>query len=131
MGSYTDPGAGTCGENGQDAKHHRHCLFCSLISDKDYTKVLWEDQVCMIIKDKFPKAQHHFLVISKRHIAGAWALRPCVIEGEIVGNESNPRADSNMLYHMATIGKNFMEFSLNSMVDSTYRASVHSMNQVT
>ena len=131
MGSYTDPGAGTCGEYSQNAKHHELCLFCSFIRENNDTKILWQDQVCLIIKDKQPKAPHHYLVISKRHISGAWALRPCVIEGEIVGNEGNPRADSNMLYHMATLGKNFMEASLKKKVDSTYRASVHSRDQVT
>ena len=44
------------------------CLFCDIISEKAPSEKLYEDDVCIVIKDKYPAAPVHFLVLPKEHI---------------------------------------------------------------
>ena len=49
-------------------------MFCTLASKERKVK-LYEDDDLYIIKDLHPKAEKHFLCISKRHIRDIWFLR--------------------------------------------------------
>jgi len=55
------------------------CLFCKIIARKIPAAIEYEDDSVLIFKDISPQAPTHCLVIPKRHIAGASALK---IQGE-------------------------------------------------
>jgi histidine triad (HIT) family protein len=44
------------------------CLFCKIVNKELPTDPVYEGQDLIVIKDKFPKAPIHLLVISKKHI---------------------------------------------------------------
>ena len=44
------------------------CLFCQIISGEIESEKIFEDDQCIVIKDKFPSAPIHYLVLPKKHI---------------------------------------------------------------
>ncbi|MBT4937213.1 HIT domain-containing protein [Candidatus Peregrinibacteria bacterium] len=44
------------------------CLFCQIINGEQESEKLYEDEKCVVIKDKFPSSSFHVLVIPKNHI---------------------------------------------------------------
>ncbi len=44
------------------------CLFCKIANKELPTDLVYERQDLVVIKDKFPKAPVHLLVIPKKHI---------------------------------------------------------------
>lgn len=44
------------------------CIFCKIIRGEMESEKLHEDDFCVIIKDKFPDAATHLLVLPKKHI---------------------------------------------------------------
>jgi len=44
------------------------CLFCQIIEGEVESTKLYEDDLCIIIQDKFPVAPTHLLVLPKKHI---------------------------------------------------------------
>ena len=44
------------------------CLFCQIINGELESERLYEDEKCIVIKDKFPSAPFHVLVLPKKHI---------------------------------------------------------------
>lgn len=45
-----------------------NCIFCKIINKEIEVPFLYEDKNFIAIKDKFPKAPTHILVIPKKHI---------------------------------------------------------------
>lgn len=45
-----------------------NCLFCKIISWEIKSEFIFEDEKCIIIKDLYPQAKNHFLIIPKKHI---------------------------------------------------------------
>ena len=45
------------------------CLFCKIISGEISSEKIYEDEMCIIIKDIEPIAPIHYLMIPKRHYA--------------------------------------------------------------
>ena len=45
------------------------CIFCNIISKQIPSEIVFEDNSTIVIKDIFPKAPVHLLVIPKEHIA--------------------------------------------------------------
>lgn len=47
------------------------CIFCDIIKQdrtkQDLAKILYEDEHCIVIPDKFPAYKKHFLIITKQH----------------------------------------------------------------
>lgn len=46
-----------------------NCLFCSIIDGKIPAKILYEDELLVVIEDIAPQAPHHYLLIPRQHIA--------------------------------------------------------------
>jgi diadenosine tetraphosphate (Ap4A) HIT family hydrolase/5-methylcytosine-specific restriction endonuclease McrA len=46
------------------------CVFC----ESDNRTVLFENQLCYALEDRFPVTQHHTLIIPKRHVPGYFDL---------------------------------------------------------
>jgi len=44
------------------------CIFCKIIEKKIPSKILYEDDYCIIFNDIAPQAPIHLLAIPKRHI---------------------------------------------------------------
>lgn len=44
------------------------CLFCKIIAGLLPSEKLYEDEHLLVIKDKFPKAKTHILLMPKKHI---------------------------------------------------------------
>ncbi|HKY70031.1 MAG TPA: HIT domain-containing protein, partial [Gammaproteobacteria bacterium] len=44
------------------------CVFCKMIDGEIPTEKIYEDDKVFVIKDMFPKAKVHLLVIPKLHI---------------------------------------------------------------
>ena len=45
------------------------CIFCEIASGRTKAEILGENRTCIAIKDIFPKAKEHCLIIPKNHIA--------------------------------------------------------------
>ena len=67
------------------------CLFCGIIAGSIPSETLFEDELCMVIKDKYPAAPVHLLVLPKKHIASVSEME----EG-----------DSSLLGHLVWVAKN-------------------------
>lgn len=46
----------------------RECIFCNIVSKKQNTELLFENESFVIIKDIRPACAYHYLAIPKRHI---------------------------------------------------------------
>lgn len=46
-----------------------NCLFCRIISGESAGDKVYEDDLVTAIRDKYPKAPTHILIISREHIA--------------------------------------------------------------
>lgn len=46
----------------------KECIFCQIVKGEVKSKILYETDKVIIIKDINPRADYHFLVISKKHI---------------------------------------------------------------
>ena len=44
-------------------------IFCTIVNDQSMRPMLYEDDDLIIINSKHPVAEHHFLVIPKKHIS--------------------------------------------------------------
>lgn len=44
------------------------CIFCKIVSGEIKSELLHEDEFCVILRDLYPKAKTHLLVLSKKHI---------------------------------------------------------------
>ncbi len=44
------------------------CLFCKIVHKEIPSQFLYEDENCIIIKDKYPQSPTHLLVIPKIHV---------------------------------------------------------------
>ena len=45
------------------------CVFCEIASGRISAEVLYEDELVMAFKDANPVAEHHVIVIPKKHIS--------------------------------------------------------------
>lgn len=54
------------------------CIFCSIIAKEE--GFLYEDPWCVVIKDKYPQAKTHVLILPKRHIESLYHIRPFSVE---------------------------------------------------
>jgi len=43
------------------------CLFCKILAKELPSRVVLEDEQCVVIEDKFPQAPVHVLVIPRKH----------------------------------------------------------------
>ncbi|MCD4689810.1 MAG: histidine triad nucleotide-binding protein [Desulfuromonadaceae bacterium] len=46
-----------------------NCLFCNIINGKIPAKIIYEDELLVVIEDIAPQAPHHYLLIPRQHIA--------------------------------------------------------------
>jgi histidine triad (HIT) family protein len=53
---------------------HSSCIFCNIISGSIPVPFLHETKDLVVIKDKFPKAPIHYLIIPKKHLANIQEL---------------------------------------------------------
>lgn len=44
------------------------CIFCKILTGELPSEKLYEDEQCVVIKDKYPSAPTHWLVLPKKHI---------------------------------------------------------------
>jgi len=54
----------------------KDCLFCRIASGELPSDLVYEDDVALVFKDIYPKADVHLLVIPKQHIASLQDLKP-------------------------------------------------------
>lgn len=47
----------------------KDCLFCKIVAKEEPAVVVWEDQEFVCIKNKYPVAPVHVLVIPKPHVS--------------------------------------------------------------
>lgn len=70
------------------------CVFCKILNKEIPSEFLYEDEICVIIKDLNPKAETHLLVIPKKHI-------PTIIDME--------EGDEKIIGHLVLTAKKFAE----------------------
>lgn len=44
------------------------CIFCKIIAGEIPGKIVYEDEVVIVLEDIDPKAPHHYLIIPRKHI---------------------------------------------------------------
>lgn len=50
------------------------CLFCKIIRKEIPAEIVQENDHVIVIKDKFPKAPIHYLVIPKKHVVSFYDI---------------------------------------------------------
>ena len=72
------------------------CLFCKIINKELPAKIVYEDDEMLVFHDIHPKADIHYLIIPKQHIASLFDITS--IHSEMMGNlivKSNEIAVTN------------------------------------
>lgn len=54
--------------------HEQECVFCRISRREAPAEYVYEDETVFVIKDRYPKAPVHLLVIPRKHIARIDAL---------------------------------------------------------
>ena len=54
--------------------NEQNCVFCRVGRHEAPAEYVYEDETVFVIKDRFPKAPVHLLVITRKHIARIDAL---------------------------------------------------------
>jgi histidine triad (HIT) family protein len=55
----------------------KDCLFCKIGEHKEPSEIVWESEEFICIKNKYPVAPVHVLVMPKSHVVkGSWAKLP-------------------------------------------------------
>ena len=44
------------------------CIFCKIINKEISSEIIYEDDICIAIKDINTQAPYHILIIPKKHI---------------------------------------------------------------
>ena len=44
------------------------CIFCKILAGKIETEFLYEDDLCVVFRDIYPKSPTHLLIVPRRHI---------------------------------------------------------------
>ncbi|KAK0163065.1 hypothetical protein PV327_006776 [Microctonus hyperodae] len=57
------------------ATYQDGCTFCKIIKSESPAEKIYEDDDLICIKDISPASDHHYLIISKNHIANAKELK--------------------------------------------------------
>ena len=52
------------------------CLFCQIINKKLPAEIIYQDDQVLVLKDIYPKAPVHLLILPKKHIASVARLEP-------------------------------------------------------
>jgi len=52
------------------------CVFCKIIAKQIKTEFILEKEHCVVIKDIYPKAAIHLLIIPKKHIENVKFVEP-------------------------------------------------------
>lgn len=52
------------------------CIFCNIITKEISSETVYEDDKVVVIKDIFPKAPVHLLILSREHINSILNLKP-------------------------------------------------------
>ncbi len=55
-------------------KEEQDCIFCRISRHQAPAEFIYEDETVFVIKDRFPKAPVHLLVIPRKHISRIDAL---------------------------------------------------------
>jgi histidine triad (HIT) family protein len=53
-----------------------NCLFCKFVRKEIPTRVVFEDDSCLVFEDINPKAPVHVLLVPKKHIASIDTMSP-------------------------------------------------------
>lgn len=56
------------------------CLFCRIIARESQAEIEYEDDHVLALKDIYPKAPVHLLIVPKRHIESIMAMEPGDVE---------------------------------------------------
>ena len=61
LNKYDLPGAGKCGEGGEEtASLKGKCSFCSIIAGHSTRTLLYRDDICVIFRDRNQRAKFYF-----------------------------------------------------------------------
>jgi len=61
------------------------CLFCAIVSGELKAEILYETEGLIVIRDKYPQAPTHLLVISRSHYRN---IIECLEEGAEAGGQA-------------------------------------------
>ncbi len=60
------------------------CIFCRIITGELSTDKVAETENIIVIKDKYPKASVHYLIIPKQHYRDLHELDDCSVSGSLL-----------------------------------------------
>src|SRR4051812_19768238 len=60
----------------------KDCIFCSIVNEAD--KHVWENDVAVAIKDLYPRAKVHVLLMPRQHIRNLDHLEDAELAGKLL-----------------------------------------------
>jgi histidine triad (HIT) family protein len=61
-----------------------NCIFCKIIAGDIPAKLVYEDELMVVIEDINPQAPHHFLIVPRKHIRTTLDLTTA--DNELIGH---------------------------------------------
>jgi histidine triad (HIT) family protein len=81
-----------------------NCIFCKIAAGEIPSPKLYEDELCLAIRDIRPQAPTHILVIPKAHIDSLWELDDERLAGRLVSVASKLARDEKLELGWRLIG---------------------------
>ena len=75
----------------------KECHFCCLSSNSSDTKMIYEDEFCFAVNDKFPVSRGHLLLIPKDHIVD-WFSDNNIIQNHLISVLNKLKKELNARY---------------------------------
>lgn len=67
----------------------KNCVFCQIITGEIKSTIIWQDDLAIAIRDMFPQAPCHLLIIPKQHYADITECNDPLLLGNIFKQASH------------------------------------------
>ncbi len=91
----------------------KNCIFCKIVNKEIPADIVYEDKDFIALKDIYPQAKIHILVISKKHLQSVADFT--IQDAELIGNLV---ITANKIAKMLEIDKSGYRLVTNSGIDS-------------
>lgn len=93
---------------------NKNCIFCNIVEKKQAAEIIFEQEDIVVIKDIFPKAPIHVLIIPKKHIENIKSIE-----------KNDAQLLSNMFFVAQKLSKQFHDCEFKLIINNGKNAGQH------